>query len=116
MGALRSLAFALAGFCSGASCALGLAAVVMTLFDRAGMIDGGADGLSGAVMFMVVGAASVLVGGLVAAILLPGHARKAGAGPALLWAGAMMVVAIACYLLLAGPLTSVGEVETITSA
>ena len=51
MNALRSLAFALAGFISGSACGLGLAAVLISLLDRAGMIDGGADGLSGAVLF-----------------------------------------------------------------
>lgn len=113
MAALRSIAFALAGLVSGGACGLGLTAIIITLFDRAGMIDGGADGLSGAVMFFVVGAATALGGGVVAAALLPGYARKAGAGRALLWVGGMIVVAAACYFILSGPLTDLPAVETL---
>ncbi len=116
MNALRSLAFALAGFISGGACGLGLAAVIITLFDRAGMIDGGADGLSGAVMFFVVGAATALGGGVVAALLLPGYARRAGAGPALLWVGGMILVAVVCFFLLTGVLTYNPPAETLGSA
>ena len=116
MNALRSLAFALAGFISGSACGLGLAAVLISLLDRAGMIDGGADGLSGAVLFFVVGGATALGGGIVAAILVPARARTAGAGAALLWVGVMAAVALACFFILTGLLTYGPPVETLSGA
>lgn len=116
MKALRSLAFALAGLVSGGACGLGLAAVLITLLDRAGMIDGGADGLSGAVLFFVVGAAMAFGGGIVAAILVPNRARSAGTGAALLWVGVMAAVAVVCFFILTGLLTYDPPVETLTGA
>jgi len=114
--ALRSLAFALAGFISGSACGLGLAVVLVNLLDRAGLINHGGDGLGGMALLFALGAVMAIGGGIVAAILIPGRARSAGAGSALLWVGMMMAVAAGCYLLLAGPLTSVVEVETIGGA
>ena len=113
---LRSLAFALAGFFSGSACGLGLAAVLINLLDRGGMINHGADGLSGAVLFFGLGAVMALGGGIAAAILVPNRANSVGVRSALLWVGVMATIAVACYFLLAGPLTSVAKVETITGA
>ena len=116
MNALRSLTFALAGFISGGACGLGLAVVLVNLLDRSGLINHGGDGLGGMALLVALGAVMAIGGGIVAAILVPGRARIAGAGSALLWVGAMIAVAVGCYLLLAGPLTSVVEVETIVGA
>ncbi len=116
MNALRSLAFALAGFISGSACGLGLAVVLVNLLDRAGLINHGGDGLGGMALLLALGAVMAIGAGIAAAILVPARARTVGARSALLWVGAMIAVAAGCYLLLAGPLTSVAEVETIGSA
>ena len=116
MRALRGLAFGFLGLASGGACGLGVAAVLVSLLDRGGMINHGADGLSGVVLFFGLGAAMALGGGIVAAILVAQRARSAGTGSALLWVGAMLTVAVACYLLLTGLLTSVAGVETIGGA
>lgn len=116
METLRSFAFALAGFISGSACGLGLAVILVNLLDRSGLINHGGDGLGGMALLFALGAVMAIGGGIVAAILMPARARTVGARSALLWVGAMMAVAAGCYLLLAGPLTSVAEVETIGGA